>query len=353
MPDTEVKTEQNEQQETNDAQVAENQQQTTAAEETAPESQNDEQQPSVAKAIDDLGIGPEEPKQETQEPSKDETASGAGKESEAKDGETQGEPADKKEPEKEPSDEELLVGIKSDRGRERLRKLLADGKQNSESLQAMQRTISASGLDRESFANLMEISRLVSSTDPADIEKGLKEFEAVRTRMYQALGREAPGVDLIAQHPDLANKVKSMGMTREDALQVIQARQVQEAEKQRYAAQKAQQQEVNRIQQFGQQVQQTFAARSKEADFDARIEILKKHFSRPGAVEQFVATHKPETWSQALMWMYDNAAPQHASTTPSPAPITQSRARTAGVRVSHANGGSVASIEERMRELGL
>ena len=353
MPDTEVKTEQNEQQETNDAQVAENQQQTTAAEETASESQNDEQQPSVAKAIDDLGIGPEEPKQETQEPSKDETASGAGKESEAKDGETQGEPADKKEPEKEPSDEELLVGIKSDRGRERLRKLLADGKQNSESLQAMQRTISASGLDRESFANLMEISRLVSSTDPADIEKGLKEFEAVRTRMYQALGREAPGVDLIAQHPDLANKVKSMGMTREDALQVIQARQVQEAEKQRYAAQKAQQQEVNRIQQFGQQVQQTFAARSKEADFDARIEILKKHFSRPGAVEQFVATHKPETWSQALMWMYDNAAPQHAPAAPAPAPITQSRARTAGVRVSHANGGSVASIEERMRELGL
>ena len=91
MPDTEIKTEQNEQQETNDAQVAENQQQATAEQESALESQNDEQHPSVAKAIDDLGIGPEEPKQETQEPPKDETASGAEKEVEAKDGGTQGE----------------------------------------------------------------------------------------------------------------------------------------------------------------------------------------------------------------------------------------------------------------------
>lgn len=58
MPDTEIKTEQNEQQETNDAQVAENQQQATAEQESALESQNDEQHPSVAKAIDDLGIAP-------------------------------------------------------------------------------------------------------------------------------------------------------------------------------------------------------------------------------------------------------------------------------------------------------
>lgn len=61
MPDTEIKTEQNEQQETNDAQVAENQQQATAEQESALESQNDEQHPSVAKAIDDLASDQKSP----------------------------------------------------------------------------------------------------------------------------------------------------------------------------------------------------------------------------------------------------------------------------------------------------
>lgn len=142
-----------------------------------------------------------------------------------------------------------------------------------------------------------------------------------------------------------------MGMSREDALTVIQARQAKEAEKQRYAAQRAQQAELGHIQQFGQQVQQVFAARSKEADFDAKIEVLKKHFSRPGVVQDFVARNAPENWSQALMFMYDNITlpSQHSA----PGPITQNRARTAGIRVSHVQGGTPESIEERIREMGL
>ena len=105
------------------------------------------------------------------------------------------------------------------------------------------------------------------------------------------------------------------------------------------------------IQFFGNQVQQVFAARSKEADFDAKIEVLKKHFSRPGVVQDFVARNAPENWSQALMFMYDNITlpAQHSA----PGPITQNRARTAGVRVTPVQGGSPASIEERMREMGL
>ena len=316
------------------------------------ETQQEPEQPSVAKAIDDLGIGPEEPL--APEPSSaDEQkaqAPGAGK----------ADPAAPKVPKedvasagaKAPTDDELLAGVKSERGKERLSKLLAEGRQNAETLQAMQRTISSAGLDRESFSNFMEISRLVSSPDPDDIERGLKAFEDVRTRMYQSLGREAPGVDLLAQYPDLAQKVAGMSMSREDALQIMQARQAKAAEKERYAAQKAQQQELSRIQTFGQQVQQVFQARSQKADFDARIEVLKKHFSKPGAVQQFVAANPPENWGKALMWMYDNVQPQQqAAATPSP--ITQNRARTAGLRVTGTTGGSVDSIEARIRELGL
>ena len=51
------------------------------------------------------------------------------------------------------------------------------------------------------------------------------------------------------------------------------------------------------------------------------------------------------------MFMYDNITVP--AQPPAPSPITQSRARTAGVRVSHAQGGSPESIEERMREMGL
>ena len=322
-----------------------------------PQPSDEPQQSAISKAIDELGIGPEDPAKDDAK-GNDAEQTGTKPDGSADDQgnpepkEPQKDESDKKdEPEKEPTEEELLVGVNSERGRERLGKLLAEGRQTRETLQAMQRTISSSGLDRESFANLLEISRLVSSNDPADIEKGLKAFEDVRTRMYQALGREAPGVDVISQYPDLVEKVKAMGMSREDALTVIQARQAKEAEKQRYAAQRAQQAELGRIQQFGNQVQQVFAARSKEADFDAKIEVLKKHFSRPGVVQDFVARNAPENWSQALMFMYDNIPlpAQHSA----PGPITQNRARTAGIRVTPIQGGSPASIEERIREMGL
>lgn len=306
----------------------------------------------VSKVIDDLGISPEETdkKSDDSDPEKEPPVTQG---DQGKDHDSEEEAGAGKDDDKVDSEADLLACVKSERGKERLSKLLAEGRQNSETLQAMQRTINSAGLDKESFSNLMEISRLVSSNDPQEIERGLKAFEDVRTRMYQSLGREAPGVDLLAQYPDLAQKVNGMTMSREDALQIVQARQVQAAEKERYAAQKAQQQELSRIQSFGQQVQQTFAARSKEADFDARIEVLKKHFSRPGVVQQFVASNPPENWASALMWMYDNVSMPTAQSTSNPAPITQNRARSAGIRVSNIKGGSVDSIEERMRELGL
>lgn len=318
------------------------------------ENHADEQQSDsvVSKAIDDLGINPEETekKPEDSAPTKEQPVT---QEEQGTTHDSEKEAGADKDEDKVDSEADLLACVKSERGKDRLSKLLAEGRQNSETLQAMQRTITSAGLDKESFANLMEISRLVSSNDPQEIERGLKAFEDVRTRMYQSLGREAPGVDLLAQYPDLAQKVNGMTMSREDALQIVQARQAQAAEKERYAAQKAQQQELTRIQSFGEQVQKTFAARSKEADFDARIEVLKKHFSRPGVVQQFVASNPPENWARALMWMYDNVAMPAAQTAANPAPITQSRARSAGIRVSNVKGGSIDSIEERIRELGL
>lgn len=102
--------------------------------------------------------------------------------------------------------------IPSDRGRARISQLLSQGRQARSSLAAVQRLVSDSGLDQESLTSLLTIAKNVSSKDPQALEEGLRQLEAVRANLYRQVGREAPGVDLVARYSDLQKRVTEMGM---------------------------------------------------------------------------------------------------------------------------------------------
>ena len=248
---------------------------------------------------------------------------------------------------------DLLKGVRSERGKERLQKMLNERKEARTQLESMQNYIQASGLDADGFANLMGIARLVSSNNPAEQKQGLQALETVRAELYKQIGLEAPGIDLLADHKDLKQKVDDMELTREDALDILRGRNVQAKQIEEVQRRQAIEAKQKELQGFGDRAVKAFSARSSEPAFNAKVEAMQKYFAVPGRLQQFVSTHSPETWESALLWMYDNIAVQPTPQRQSATPITQQRARSTGTRVTTESQGSAAGVAALMDSLGL
>lgn len=248
---------------------------------------------------------------------------------------------------------DLLKGVRSERGKERLQKMLNERKEARTQLESMQNYIQASGLDADGFANLMGIARLVSSSNPAEQKQGLQALETVRAELYKQIGLEAPGIDLLADHKDLKQKVDDMELTREDALDILRGRNVQAKQVEEVQRRQAIEAKQKELQGFGDRAVKAFSARSSEPAFNAKVDAMQKYFAVPGRLQQFVSTHSPETWESALLWMYDNIAVQPTPQRQSATPITQQRARSTGTRVTTESQGSAAGVAALMDSLGL
>lgn len=248
---------------------------------------------------------------------------------------------------------ELVRSIPSERGRTRITQLLSQGRQARSSLASIQRLVSDSGLDQESLSVLLNISKAISSGNPAAVSQGLQQFERVRANLYRQVGQEAPGVDLIARYNDLQKRVTEMGMKREDALEIAKARQIEENQR-AYAQQEAQmraerQQFEGNIRNFQQQTLAAFAARQNDPDFEARIEVMKKHFTQE-RIQEFVKRVPPERWMDSILYIYDNTnpAPRKANNV-----ITGRPSRAAGVKTNGTVPASREGIAARMAQMGL
>ena len=227
-------------------------------------------------------------------------------------------------------DADLLNAIPSERGKERIRHLLRQGRESRAQVEAFERTVRESGLDQESFNNLLTITKLCSSSSQEDIERGLAALETVRNNLYTSLGREAPGVDLLKGHEDLKQKVEDFAMTREDALALAKARPFEQEQTRQRQAIEAQAREAAaykaKVDDFTTKANAVFAGKAADLDFDAKVAILGKHFQKPGEVERFVREVPPEQWLPTLEYMYDSIQAPKAAPTPTPiAGVNQKR----------------------------
>ena len=249
---------------------------------------------------------------------------------------------------------DLLNAIPSERGKERIRNLLRQGRESRAQVEAYQRTVQESGLDQESFSNLLMITKLCSSSNQEDVERGLAALETVRNNLYTSLGREAPGIDLLKGHDDLKQKVDDLAMTRDDALALAKARQFQQEQARVRQQQEAQAKEMAaykaRVDDFQVKANAVFASKASDLDFNAKIQIMGKHFQKPGQVERFVREVPPEQWLSTLEYMYDSI--QAPKPQPKPTPIAGMNQKRTGFR-SRTDGSfdpekSVASIMDSM-----
>jgi len=249
---------------------------------------------------------------------------------------------------------ELLDGVKSERGRERIKQAFAEKKQLEQEIGSFREMVRSTGMSPQQFAQTLEFGRLVSSGDEKNIRMALEMIEDQRAALYQKLGVEAPGVDLLQGHDDLKQAVDGMEITRQKAVELAKYRK-QQQEAQRH--QQAQQQTVQQQHEYQQQVQQAtqsmeayLQTRANEVDHPARIKVITEHFKNPENLQRFVSTYQPHQWADTVRLMYDGIhIPRQASAQQQP---IRSRPSTLGAPA--ANGASaIDRIAQRMESMGL
>jgi len=198
-----------------DAQPADTSTDTSAAK---PDDETPKPGARMAAMLDELTDDPNKVKTETKPA-----------EAETKPAEAATKPADSETPPNaEQEESELLEGVKSERGRERIKQVFAERKQLESDITEFRELVKSTVMSPQEFAQTLEFGRLINSGDEKNLRVALEMIEGQRSMLYQKLGVEAPGVDLLAGHDDLKASVENMEITREKAVELAKYRKQQQ-----------------------------------------------------------------------------------------------------------------------------
>lgn len=193
----------------------------------------------------------------------------------------------------------------------------------------------------DDLAQLLEFNRLVKT---GSLEGALKLVEGQRTAILKAMGKEAPGVDLLADHPDLQADVDDLKITRERALELVRARQersrMEAAAKATSATRQSQEQQQQASESALASIEKWTASLAK-SDIDYKAKEAKLLAKVAGVVKQY----PPAQWLPTLQLLYEGievtkAAPAGRVTQPlrasgakpgSPAPTDMKQAIDQGL----------------------
>lgn len=262
-------------------------------------------------------------------------------------------PVEPKTPEQEEA--ELLDGVKSERGKDRIRQVFTERKQLEADINEFKALITDTKMSPEEFAQTLEFGRLMNSGDEKDLRVAFEMVEQQRAVLAQRLGVKAPGVDLLAGHDDLKQAVENMEITEDRALELAKYRK-QDAEKQQQA--KAQQQSAQSQQEFQQNIQSAamqmeayLNTRANEADSPIKLKAISEHFKNPANLQAFVSTYQPDQWVNTLKLMYDNIVVPKAPVAQQPQPL---RSRPATLGTPSTSGATpIDRVASRLDSMGI
>lgn len=247
---------------------------------------------------------------------------------------------------------ELLEGVKSDRGKERIKQVFAEKKQLETDINEFRELINSTGMKPQEFAHTLEFGRLVNSGNEQDLKVAIEMLDGQRAALYAKLGVEAPGVDLLAGHDDLKSSVENMEITRERAVELAKFRKNDGEKKARETASREADQSRQEFEQTvnaaAGQMEAYLDTRKNEVDHTARMRVVSDHFRKPENLQNFVQTYRPEQWGATIKMMYDNI---QVPRTPQPQPL---RSRPTNLGAPAASGvTAIDRIAQRMDSMGL
>lgn len=120
------------------------------------------------------------------------------------------------------------------KAQERFRALVDNNKQVTQELDLaknamseIHKTVETSGMSPEEFGLMISYAQMANSNNKEDHDYAFKMIETEYKRMAAKLGVEIEGmepVDLFADYPDIKEKVDGYELSKEDALEIINAR---------------------------------------------------------------------------------------------------------------------------------
>jgi hypothetical protein len=259
---------------------------------------------------------------------------------------------------------EALEGIKSERGRERIKAVFAERKALEAEKQALhadinefREMVTSTGMAPQEFAQMLEVGRLIKSNDPRNMQVALQMIDSQRAELAKALGVELPGVDLLADFPDLKAATENLEITPDRAAEIAKYRRAEQQQMQVRQAQVAQQQSMQQFQQSidtaAQQADAIFATFKHEVDYPAKMQQIQQYLQQPGKVNEIVQTYQPHQWPAYFRDLYQQI---RVVAQPAPRQIQQpirSRPAMAGAPQSNPNEPLTNRLMSHIDSLGI
>jgi len=202
------------------------------------------------------------------------------------------------------------AGLKP-KAQERFRGLVEDNKTKTErldqaefALKEIHKTVSESHMTPEEFGYLIDYGRMAVSKKPEELEYALQTAQNEIVRISQLLGKEVPGVDLLADQPELKKRVDDYELSREDALRIAKSERELASYKQVQTQQREQQQVATKQQDVQQQsLDQVRAYMSKMKSTDINFSAKEaKLVDQAAKVRQ---NYPPEQWPTIIQDLYE------------------------------------------------
>ena len=234
-----------------------------------------------------------------------------------------------------PTDEELIRAIPSERGRSRIQQIVAERQQALQASQNFLEAVTGAGYDDETFSQVLQLGRWISSPDREDRVRAMQFLETVRENIAKDIGEPVEGKDVL--DPDLREKVNNLELTEDGALEILRARrQLQSQKADAEALQRFRDQQTandQAIQQGRNVVVQTLAAHKQELDYAPRIRAVRDWLQNPANMQQII-NQGPGNWGNAVEFLYRNIAVQKQRPS-SPQPLTSTTMRRGTAETSN------------------
>lgn len=270
------------------------------------ESIKDELSKRLDEAFDSITEGKQNNETKPQQPQTTQPASGAQDQQSAQQQDPNKQP---EKPKTEAEEEaEILAMAGNERSRKRFEKLLHERKAAREVAQSFVQQIRGAGYDENTFAQVLEFGRLLSSNDSNDKKAAMAMLDQVRANLAAELGQEVPGVDLLKDYPDLQKEVESMNLDRKRALEIAAVRRQQQEQAHYNKLEAEQRQWGQRLESARQQMSTALLPMQKDPYFVQKINAIHAWLRTGDNMVNFVMNVPPEQWTAKIQQMY-NALP--------------------------------------------
>lgn len=191
-----------------------------------------------------------------------------------------------------------------------------------------------------------------------NLEAALAFIEGERKALAEAMGKPLEGVDLLADYPDLRQRVDNLSMDEESALEIAAARRAQARTQRQQEQSRTEEQQRTHAAQLAQERQQALGAIEAwtaaqagtmlPTDWQVMEEAIVTYLQSP-VTQQVLSKIPPAQWLDHIQSHYDSLKRLSAARAPSPGSTpTPLRPRGAGGKLMREPTNAEDAVEARL-----